>query len=34
MISYSQTRGKERLKGVEAFVDFIETFINILDRDF
>jgi len=32
MISYSQTRGKERVKGIKAFVNFIEIFVNILDR--
>ena len=34
MINYSWTRGENGVKGVEAFVDIIEAFVNIFDGAF
>jgi len=34
MIDYSWTRGKKRIKRIEAFMNTIKAFIHIFDRTF
>ena len=34
MIDYSQTRGKEDVIRIKAWLDLIEAFVNVLDRTF